>query len=57
MRSSKPSPRGCFSLSTKCPRFSWLLPPYSVLSLMCSLPRSSSRRSLLFDGVRSTLRL
>ena len=25
-------------------------------SLMCSLPRSSSRRSLLLDGVRSTLR-
>ncbi|SWW42839.1 Uncharacterised protein [Klebsiella pneumoniae] len=55
--SSKPSPRGCLSLSTRCPRFSWLLPPYSVESLICSFPRSSSRRILLLAGVRRTLRL
>ncbi|MOA05752.1 hypothetical protein D3C78_1253620 [compost metagenome] len=56
VRSSAPVPRRCPCASTRCPPFSWVL-PYSVASLICSSPRPSSIRSLLFAGVRSTLRV
>ncbi|SAT03104.1 Uncharacterised protein [Klebsiella variicola] len=56
VRSSVPWPRRCPCASTRCPLLSCVL-PYSVASLICSSPRLSSIRSLLFAGVRSTLRV